>query len=748
MRAGKAGEAGRAGANPDVRRLSDVGRVFRPGTEVGHLLRPGIPAILRAVAASLVLASTASAQPAVTFSRDIAPIIADRCVSCHRPGGGAPFSLMTYADVRSRATLIAHVTRTRAMPPWKPQGPLGQFADDRRLTDGQISLIQRWIDAGAVEGDPGLLSNARFERHEWDLGAPDLVVTMPTPYVVPADGTDAIRSFVVPVPPGPERYVRGIEFHPEANGVIHHANIKVDAGRSSRRIDADDGELGFEGSGPEARFPDGQFLGWTPGQRPHLSDDNIWTLPSGADLVIELHLVSTGKPERIQPKIGLVFTDKPPARTPYMLRLSNQRLDIPAGESRYVSTDHYLLPVDTELLAVQPHAHNLARTVTGVARLPDGRVEPLIRIDDWDFRWQDVYRYARPVRLPRGTRLDMQYTYDNSGRNPRNPHRPPRRVTFGQSTNDEMGDLWFQLVTGTPTDRAKLAEDFDPKMLADDTAGDESLVAKNPRDARVRQDLAYLYEAAGRIPDAIAQLETSMTLAPDAASGPYQLGTALLKQRRLDDAVVWLERAIALKPEWAESYNNLGAAWFLRGDLAKASAAFDEAIRRDPANAEAFFNRGRVLAAQRRPGEALVAFRSSLRLKADDPLTLTAAASASVALGQVSEGIELYRRALRVNPDLVPALTDLAWILSAAEPHDDAGSRDAIQLAEHAAELTSFENAIVLDALAASYFSAGRVADAIRIAEQAVAAAERTRDSQQIADLARRLQNYRARRPQ
>lgn len=684
-----------------------------------------------------------------TFSRDIAPIIADRCVSCHRPDGGAPFSLTTFAEVRSRATLIARVTGSRTMPPWKADGPLNQFADDRRLTDEQIAVIQRWVDAGAVEGDPAP-SNARLEHRDWDLGRPDLVVTMPAPYVVPAEGTDLIRSFVIPVPSDPARplrHVRGIEFHPESSGVIHHANIKVDVGRSSRRIDADDGEVGFEGSGPEARFPDGQFLGWTPGQRPHVSDDNVWTLPSGADLVIELHLVSTGRPERIQPRIGLVFTDQPPKRTPYMLRLSNQRLDIPAGESGYVSTDHYELPVDAELLAVQPHAHNLARTVTGTARLPDGRVETLIQINDWDFRWQDVYRYAKPVRLPRGTRLEMQYTYDNSDRNPRNPHRPPRRVTFGQSTNDEMGDLWFQLVTATPAERVKLAADFDPKMLADDTAGDESVVVSNPRDARVRLDLAYLYEAAGRVGEAIAQLETSVELAPDSASGSYQLGTLLLKQRRLDEATGWLERAIALKPEWAESYNNLGAAWFLRGDLAKASAAFDEAIRRDPENAEAYFNRGRVLAALRRPAEALVAFKVSLRLKSDDPVTLTSAASASASIGQVSEAIDLYRRALRILPDLVPALTDLAWILSGVEPHDDVRTREAIRLAEHAAGLTSFNDPIVLDSLAAAYFAAGRVADAIRTAEQAVAAAEHGGDNRVIADITGRLQDYRARRP-
>lgn len=699
------------------------------------------------MAATLLVSSTVSAQ-SVTFNHDIAPIVADRCVACHRPGGGAPFSLTSYADVRSRATLIASVTRARTMPPWKADAPLNFFADDRRLTDDQVSLIQRWVDEGAVEGDHDPRLNARLERREWELGAPDLVVTMPTPYLVPAEGTDLIRSFVVPVPPGPDRHVRGIEFHPEASGVIHHANIKIDTGRSTRRIDGDDGEVGFEGSGPEARFPDGQFLGWTPGQRPHVSDDNVWTLPSGADLVIELHLVSTGKPERIQPKIGLVFTDQPPTRTPYMLRLSNQRLDIPAGESRYVSTDHYELPVDAELLAVQPHAHNLARTVTGVARLPDGRVENLIQINDWDFRWQDVYRYARPVRLPRGTRIEMQYTYDNTDRNPRNPHRPPRRVTFGQSTNDEMGDLWFQFVTTKPAERASLAADFDRKMLSEDTIGDESLVAVNPGDARIRQDLAYLYEAAGRVGDAIAQLETSIKLAPDSASGPYQLGTLLLKQRRLDEATLWLERAIALKPEWPESYNNLGAAWFLRGDLVKASAAFDEAIRRDPGNAEAYFNRGRVLASRRRPAEALVAFRVSLRLKSNDPDTLAAAASASAAIGQVADAIDLYRRALRINPDLVAALTDLAWILSAVEPHDDARTHEAIQLAEHAAELTSFNNPIVLDALAASYFASGRVTDAIRIAELAVGLTERGGDARATADIASRLQTYRTLSPQ
>jgi tetratricopeptide (TPR) repeat protein len=695
----------------------------------------------------------------LTFGRDIAPIISDKCTSCHRRGGGAPFALTEYADVRSRATLIAQVTRARVMPPWKPQAPVGVFLDDRRLTQEQIARIQRWVDEGAVLGDEAPRGDAGSAgpripgsptangTREWELGTPDLVVTMPQAFTLPAEGKDTIRSFVVPVPAGGARYVRGIEFHPDVVGVVHHANIKIDVTGSSRRIDADDDEPGFDGSGPNARFPDGQFLGWTPGQRPHVSDDNVWVLPAGADLVIEIHLTPTGKPERVQSSVGLLFSSQPPRRMPSMVRLGNQRLDIPAGERRYVSRDAYVLPVDVDVLAVQPHAHNLARTVTGSARLPDGRTEPLIEIADWDFRWQDVYRYTRPIHLPRGTTLEMTYTYDNSDQNARNPHRPPRRVTFGQTTDAEMGDLWFQVATSTPPDRAMLEADIGPKMLREDTAGDEMMVAVSPEDARLRRDLASCYAADGRVDDAIVQLRRAVALDPASADGHYELGTLLLGRRRLDEAAVSLERAVALKPEWSESHTNLGAVWFLRGDLSAAMRSFDEALRRDPANAQAHYNRGRVLVAEGKPDAALVAFKESLRWKSADADTLTSAAAALVATGQVSDGVRYYRDALRLQPDLVSALTDLAWILASAEPHDRARAEEAVTLAERAAKLTSFENAIVLDTLGASYFAAGRVDEAIRTAERAVDVAQRGGEAQAVRDITSRLNTYRRRRP-
>lgn len=690
------------------------------------------------------MATPASSQVGtrVTFS-DVAPVFAERCVGCHRPGGGAPFALQTYEQIRQRASLIAQVTRQRLMPPWKPQAAYGLFADDRRLTSEQIALIQGWVDGGAVADPDGSGDAVLSQRGEWAIGQPDLVVSMPVPYAFPADGKDTIRSFVLATHTTDDRYVRAIEFKPDLDGAIHHANIKIDTTGSSRRLDDDEPGIGFDGSGRHAQFPDGQFLGWTPGQRPHLSDGHAWLLPAGADLVVELHMTPTGKAEAIRPRIGLSFTTARPARLPYMMRLGNQRLDIPPGEGDYVSTDTYQLPVDLDILAVQPHAHNLARSVSGTARLPDGQRVSLIEIVDWDFRWQDVYRYAEPIHLPRGTTIQMEYRYDNSERNLRNPHRPPRRVTFGQTTDAEMGDLWFQVMTASDDDRVALDADFGPKMLSEDTAGDELLAAAFPKDARIKRDLAYCYAAAGRFDDAITQLESALKLDQDSADGYYQLGTVLLQRRRFGDAEKRFRQAIERKPEWSESHNNLGAIRFLRGDLSGALRAFDAAIARDAANVQAHYNRGRVLAAQGKPAAAVQAFAGALKLKPRDADVMAASASATVSLGDVPGAERQYRQALQLSPDLVGALTDLAWILATSTPRTIARTAEAVRLAEHASRLTQQQVPIVLDTLAVTYFAAGRTDDAIAAAELALEMAGIREEKAAAKDIKRRLETYR-----
>lgn len=531
------------------------------------------------------------------------------------------------------------------MPPWKPRAGRGDFADARRLTDHEIEILQQWARAGATEGDRDDRAVADIAPREWELGPPDLIAGMPEPYTLAAEGSDTIRTFVIPVPGVTSRYVKALEFQ-AGTSAVHHANIKIDPTRSARRLDADEPAPGFDGSARDARFPDGYFLGWTPGQRPHASTDGGWLLPAGADLVVELHLTPTGKPELVQARIGLYFTDRAPARTPYMLRLGSQRIDIPANADSHVTMDRYVLPVDVEVLAVQPHAHNLARSVQGYARRPDGRLEWLIDIPDWDFRWQDVYRYKTPVRLPRGAVVEMKFTYDNSSRNPRNPNRPPRRVTFGQTTSSEMGDLWLQVATASGQDRAALDADYAPKMLREDIAGDETMLAINPRDGRLLADLASLYLVAGRVDEAIAQLARAVRIEPDSASMHYELGTVLLNHDKRGDAAREFRRAIELKPDFSESYNNLGVIHFLNGEIANAIDLYQQALGHRRDNFEAVYNLARALAAANRVDEAITQYRRAVSIKPEDIDTLIGLAESYFAAGRVADAVRTAQAAI------------------------------------------------------------------------------------------------------
>jgi len=694
------------------------------------------------VTAGAAAQRVSDAAHAPTYNRDVAPILAAQCIACHRTGGAAPFALTTFADVRARTSLVVRATELRFMPPWKPQPGHGDFADVRRLTDDQIAVIQQWAATGAREGDPVASAVAVTARgDDWEFGKPDVVLTMPDAYTLPPEGADTIRSFVIPIPTGGGRYVRALEFHPGNARVVHHANIKIDTSGWSRRLDTEDGPPGFDGSSRDARFPDGYFLGWTPGQRAHASPGDAWLLPRDADLIVELHMTPTGKSERITASVGLFLTDVPPERTPSMIRLGSQRIDIPAGVDAYMTTDRYVLPVDVQLLAVQPHAHNLARTIKGYARLPDGRREWLIDIADWDFRWQDVYRYRAPLRLPRGTILEMEYTYDNSSANPRNPNHPPQRVTFGQTSRSEMGDLWLQVATANAADRAALEGDYAPKMLDEDIAGDETMLLTRPNDPRLRRDLAQCYLEAGRIDDAIAQFERALELVPDAGDQHYELGVVLLRVNRLDAAMMHFQRAVRLNPDDAESYNSLGAIAYLRGASDEAIRWFQQSVSVHD-NPLAHYNLGRTFARQHRLDDAVAQYQFALTLKPGDPDTHVGLGAVLVDRGQTKEAIAHYQEALRLKPDLVSALTNLAWILATAPDPSLRRPLDAVRLASEAVRLTGGRNAVILDTLAASYFEAGRREDAIRTEQIAIDRAVGDQDAATADRLRARLRSY------
>ena len=578
-------------------------------------MRGPLVAMLFFVLSQLLAASTADD---VTFTRDVAPILYARCVSCHRPDGPAPFSLLTYGDAKQRATLIAAVTRQRYMPPWKPEPGYGDFIGARLLTDREIDAIDRWASRGAIEGRAADLPAAPRWNGGWQLGTPDLVVTRPDYTLRPGgdNGADVFRNFVVPVPVTSARHVRGLEFR-AGNRAVHHANIRIDRTPASRRLDDDDPAPGYEGVIlRSADYPDGHFLGWTPGQIAPLASPGLaWTLEPASDLVVQLHLKPDGKPERIQPAIGIYFTDEAPTRMPAILRLGRQSIDIAPGVSEYRITDSYVLPVDVEVHAVQPHAHYRARDVRAWADMPDGTRRWLIRVARWDFNWQDQYRYSAPFWLPAGTTIRTEIVFDNSSENPRNPNRPPVRVSWGWRSSDEMGDVWVQVMTRTEADRARLSRDIRRKMAAEDAIGCEVLIAREPNHADLRNDAALLYMELGQPGRAAAHFNVVTRLRPQSAVARYNVGVAREAAGKSADAAREYEAALRLDPAYSLAHNNLGNVRLAEGRIADARRHYERAVETGPDNAEAHNNLGGVLVGFGEIDAAVAHLQDALRLR-------------------------------------------------------------------------------------------------------------------------------------
>ncbi len=406
-----------------------------------------------ATAGALAAATEHSNGAAPTYNKDIAPILYQNCATCHRPGEVAPFSLLTYKDTAKRAALIATVTKARVMPPWKPEPGYGNFRDARGLTDEQIALIQRWASSGAPEGDAAAKPTPPEFTNGWQIGQPDQVVTTKAKFAVPADGPDQFRCFVIPMDLDKEVYVSAMEFRPDDRRTVHHALVFIDPRHQGRKLaegSADGGYTCFGGPG----FAGALMGGWAPGFVAAKPVAGYATaLPKGADLVIQIHYHPSGKAAQDQSSLGLFYGD-PPTHGRTAVVLSARQIHIEPGDSHYVIKEEITTPADAELLRVTPHAHYLCKDMKINAYLPDGSVTPLIWIKDWDFNWQSAYTYKTPIRVPKGTRIEMTYIYDNSGGNARNPSHPPVQVTYGEQTKDEMGLAFLTFALPTPADAA------------------------------------------------------------------------------------------------------------------------------------------------------------------------------------------------------------------------------------------------------------------------------------------------------
>lgn len=575
-----------------------------------------------ALATSAAVALAQSAAPAraeapVTFNREIAPIIFHNCVACHRPGEAGPFPLRTYEEVHSHARQIAAVTRRRFMPPWLPESGDLKFADQRGLTDEQITLIERWVDQGAMEGESPLPPLPPFAEG-WQLGKPDMIVQAAKPLHVPASGTDIYWNFVLRLPLESPRWVKAVEIHPGDKRLVHHANILVDRTQSARRREEEPG-AGF--GGMEIRIeaetfePDSHFLFWKPGTVGAAEPDGMaLRFDKGTDLVLNTHLQPSGKPEIIQPSIGLYFTDQPATLHPMLLQMENDaRLDIPPGERNFAVTDDFTLPLDVDLLAIYPHAHYLGKDMLALATLPDKSTKTLIHIKRWDLNWQAVYRYAAPVFLPRGTTISMRYSYDNSADNQANPHHPPQRVMGGNRSSDEMAHLWLQVLP-----RGAEAQG-DPRMVLQEALARHN-VEKNPADFEAHYNLASMLQARNQLDEATAQYEAALRIRPDDAVANNAFGGLLAATGHGDEAAARFAAALKSRPDYFDAHYDLGIVLATQGDYRGAIEHFSAAVRLNPEDAAAEANLGSALALAEQLPEAKLHLEKALQLDPQNTL--------------------------------------------------------------------------------------------------------------------------------
>jgi Tfp pilus assembly protein PilF len=560
-----------------------------------------------------------AADRRVTFNRDLAPIVFRTCAPCHHPGEAAPFSLLTFGDVKSHARQIADLTDKRIMPPWLPEPGDAKFTGDLHLSPGEISLFQKWVADGISEGDASDLPLAPRFNSGWQLGKPDLILRADSSYEVPASGSDVYWNFIFRPPVEMTRWIKAIEIRPGERRLVHHANLIVDRSQSARRQEKSPGS-GFPGMElqieSESFDPDGHFFFWKPGTilqpEPH---DMALRLDPGNDLILNTHLQPSGKLEKIQPVIGIYFTDEAATKFPLLLQLDNDRmLDIPAGEKNFVVTDEFTLPEPVSLLAIYPHAHYLGRDMLAFAKLPGGEKKTLIHISRWDLNWQAVFTYTTPIDLPSGTTISMRYRYDNSADNLANPNTPPQRVVAGNRASDEMAHLWLQVLP-----RSASADKIDPRRVLQEAIARHH-VENNPNDFEALYNLAAMLQARGELSQSINHYQRALALRPGDATVENALGSALFAAQNLPQAIAHLSIAAKARPNYFDSQYNLGLALAMDSQFPQAIEHLRAAVALRPQDADAEANLGGALAANNQTDEAIAHLRRALQLNPNHSL--------------------------------------------------------------------------------------------------------------------------------
>lgn len=382
-----------------------------------------------------------------TWSDNVARIVYTKCTPCHRQGEIAPFDLITYADAKMRANTIKAVTESRYMPPWKPLPGHTDYLGDRSLSGEEQAIISAWVDAGAPEGDPSRTPAPPTFPSGSQLGTPDLVLTMSEEWQISDNSTDVYRYFVLPTNLLKDQNIRALEFRPGNAAVVHHVLYYLDTTGTARQRDAEDLLPGYSGFGDPGFESAASYLGWVPGSQTRFFPPNIGArLLKNSDLVIQVHYAPSSLPTTDQSHVNVFFDDAPQIRVLNEFSLGPENLSsvfvIPANQKKgFVAK--YTVPIDVSLMGVAPHMHLLGRECRAYAVTPKGDTIRLVGVNDWDFNWQGSYTFRRLIRVPRNSVLHYEATYDNTTANPLNPNSPPKLVTWGEKTTDEMLLCYF-----------------------------------------------------------------------------------------------------------------------------------------------------------------------------------------------------------------------------------------------------------------------------------------------------------------
>jgi len=390
------------------------------------------------------------------FYPDVLPVLERHCLSSHRTGEAAPMSLATYEEARPYARAIRNAIRRRTMPPWFADAPPGHFANDPRLTAAEIDTLSRWAANGAPPGRPP--RPAVTPPPGWRIPAPDAVFEMPVAAEIPARGEIDYQHIIVPTNFTTDRWVTALEVRPESRAHVHHAVVFVRPPRSVWLRHQAPGRL-FTAHGEALAglsTLDEVIAAYLPGAEPHnLPPGHAKLIPAGSDLIFQIHYTTNGRAASDRTRLGLVFAKEPPRIRHYSLSIAQGDFTIPPFAPNHAVEANFTVHTQTEIYGLAPHMHLRGKSMRVTAVQPDDTEIELLNVPRYDFYWQLVYRPAKPVPVPRGTRLRVEAVFDNSPANPRNPD-PRATVKWGEQSHQEMAVCFVDFLLPVPISPTQL----------------------------------------------------------------------------------------------------------------------------------------------------------------------------------------------------------------------------------------------------------------------------------------------------